>query len=332
MRTNGGRHAECACCFGGRYFGGFTLVELLVVIAIVGVLISLLLPSIQAAREAARRIQCANNLKQIALAAANYESAHGHLPPSALLDEAEKTYGGVAYPVVDHHLGNQYSWAVLLLPYLEQQNLYDRFDLSKPAFQQDENPQAQFVPGYLCPSDEAQDRYFSDPELSEGKLFAKGNYAGYVSPFHVDLQLVFPGALTVIGQPLRSIEDGLTNTIAFSEVRTLDMPSDERGAWVLPWAGASILSFDMHHKCSSGGYYCPEDRYYRADPRSLGLTQTPNAYGGLVKDTLHLCHEGSELQQQSDLQRMPCTKWRWPIGLDSLGTIPPPHAACIPEG
>jgi len=298
----------------------FTLVELLVVIAIIGVLISLLLPAIQAAREAARRIQCTNNIRQIGLAALNYESGHGILPPAAVLDSAEMEFGSETYPVVDHRLGKQFSWAVLLLPYLEQQNLHAQFDLKKSVFEQFQEPQAQFVSSYLCPSDEAFSRRFVDEKLTRGKSFAKGNYAAYVSPFHIDLQLVYPGALIVTGQPLKRIEDGVSRTLGFSEVRTLDATQDERGVWTLPWAGASLLSFDMHHLCASGSSQCPEDRYFRANPRSLGQTQTPNSQGPVL-DTLRLCSDS--LKTEAQLAGMPCRKWIWPIGLAGFYSASP---------
>jgi prepilin-type N-terminal cleavage/methylation domain-containing protein len=88
----------------------FTLVELLVVIAILGVLVALWLPAVQAAREAARKAQCANNLRQMALAVHNYESAHRRLPPSAVVD------------LTTTATGNNVSWGVhgRILPYLEQ--------------------------------------------------------------------------------------------------------------------------------------------------------------------------------------------------------------------
>jgi len=297
---------------GDRPRTGFTLIELLVVIAIVGVLISLLLPAVQAAREAARRIQCTNNIRQVALAALNYESTEGVLPPSTLLDSTELVYNGTPYPAVDHQAGKQFSWAVLLLPFLEQQALFDQFDSSKIVFEQSGDPQANFVSGYLCPSDEAPGRYFSDSSLTHGKRFAKGNYAAYVSPYHIDLQLLYPGAIIATGQPISRIEDGTSQTIAFSEVRTLDAEQDERGAWALPWAGASILSFDMHHECASGSFPCPEERYYRAYPGSLGHTQTPNGLGPTL-DTLHLCTGSVKVQAQ--LERMPCLTWSSPVGL-----------------
>ena len=93
-----------------RNRSGFTLVELLVVIAIIGILIALLLPAVQAAREAARRSQCQNNLKQLGLGLHNYHDVKGHFPIGA--DSV-----------------SQLSWRVYLLPYIEQDALFEKFDL-----------------------------------------------------------------------------------------------------------------------------------------------------------------------------------------------------------
>ena len=98
--------------------GGFTLIELLVVIAIIGMLIALLLPAVQAAREAGRRMSCQNNLKQIGLAVQNYTAAQGHLPPPKAGDTNFNTLG---------------STLVLLLPYLEEANRFARYDATLPA-------------------------------------------------------------------------------------------------------------------------------------------------------------------------------------------------------
>src|SRR6187401_3085395 len=95
-----------------RQLRGFTLVELLVVIAIIGVLVALLLPAVQAAREAARRMSCQNNLKQLGLACHNYADIVGVLPPAGTSS-------------------NEFSWCVHILPFIEQKNLYDQFNFNK---------------------------------------------------------------------------------------------------------------------------------------------------------------------------------------------------------
>ncbi|QDU62037.1 Type II secretion system protein G precursor [Planctomycetes bacterium Pan216] len=108
---------------------GFTLVELLVVIAVIGILVSLLLPAIQQAREAARRMQCTNKLKQLAVALHNYADAHSVLPPTAVNKLPFDCPGGLGYSV-DSEGNGQAPWTVLVLPYLDQQQRYDRFNLN----------------------------------------------------------------------------------------------------------------------------------------------------------------------------------------------------------
>src|SRR3954469_9382671 len=102
----------------------FTLVELLVVIAIIGILVALLLPAVQSAREAARRMQCQNNVKQLGLALHNYHDVHKIFPPSSIWpveSEIEKKNNG--------NLGA--NWVIMVLPYMEQQNLYNSFNFTK---------------------------------------------------------------------------------------------------------------------------------------------------------------------------------------------------------
>ena len=135
---------------------GFTLVELLVVIAIIGILIGMLLPAVQAVREAARRTSCANNIRQIALAVLNYESAHQHFPVNQIgPGMLDATHG-------DYEEG-YYSWLVPLLPHVEQNNLYNSFDRccnngdgdSYKVSNTHENAGAVATPvsTFLCPSD-----------------------------------------------------------------------------------------------------------------------------------------------------------------------------------
>jgi prepilin-type N-terminal cleavage/methylation domain-containing protein len=117
---------------------GFTLVELLVVIAIIGVLVGLLLPAVQSAREAARRMQCSNNLKQIGLAMHMYIDTHQKFPPGAW-NEANR--------------GNRLAWTVFILPFMEQTNLYNQFNFSHPHYTGvNLIPTATPVKMYLCPS------------------------------------------------------------------------------------------------------------------------------------------------------------------------------------
>ncbi len=123
---------------------GFTLVELLVVIAIIGTLVAMLFPAVQASREAARRMKCANNLKNIALALHNYQNANGSFPPSFSIEP------GTVQP------GKNGSWSVhgLILPFLEQANAYDMVDLTRPWSEQiDSSVPPMKIPVYFCPSE-----------------------------------------------------------------------------------------------------------------------------------------------------------------------------------
>ena len=119
--------------------GGFTLVELLVVIAIIGVLVALLLPAVQAAREAARRMQCSNNLRQLALASHNFHDAKGFLPPAFIGDNSDTPHGWA-------------TWAALILPYIEGGNQYAQWDVTRRVDKQPVAAYATQLPFYLCTS------------------------------------------------------------------------------------------------------------------------------------------------------------------------------------
>jgi prepilin-type N-terminal cleavage/methylation domain-containing protein len=146
---------------------GFTLVELLVVLCIIAILIGLLLPAIQRVREAANRISCANNLHQIGLAFHDYHNDFNKLPPCQLDNQGA-------------------SWAVLILPYMEQGNLYKQWDLSKSYYQQTDLARRSTVPNYFCPSRRSAD---TPPIVSiYGDVPSTGSYD--VATYNV------PGALS----------------------------------------------------------------------------------------------------------------------------------------
>lgn len=117
---------------GQRTTRGFTLVELLVVIAIIGVLVALLLPAVQAARESARRMQCQNHLKQIGLGIHNFEDTFKTLPHS--------------------RNDNRYTWAVEIMPFIEQKTLFDQWVLTKSYYTQTDAARLTTIPSYFCPT------------------------------------------------------------------------------------------------------------------------------------------------------------------------------------
>jgi prepilin-type N-terminal cleavage/methylation domain-containing protein/prepilin-type processing-associated H-X9-DG protein len=160
----------------GRGQRAFTLVELLVVIAIIGVLVGLLLPAVQAARETARRMQCSNNLKQVGLALHNYHDSRNAFPPGYISD-VDST---------GSEIGPGWGWASMVLPQLEQAPLFERINFAFPI----ENPinssvRVQSIPTLLCPSDPAPSLWMTTRRsLSTGVALgeicevASANYVG----------------------------------------------------------------------------------------------------------------------------------------------------------
>jgi prepilin-type processing-associated H-X9-DG protein/prepilin-type N-terminal cleavage/methylation domain-containing protein len=288
----------------------FTLVELLVVIAIVGILIALLLPAVQQAREASRRINCASNIKQLALAVQNYEASQKRLPAAGTYADPSQAYYLDSYVRIDLKSGTNYSWIVSLLPYLEEQAVYDQFDLTRKVTENSNNPQQAQPAVLLCPNDGAMGRFFelANSESGEQVRFGKANYAAYSNPFHID-SWFFSGAIWLYGRRLDQIIDGTSSTLAFAEVRTRDHPADQRGAWALPWSGSTLLSFDFHPEIYGKAGFADKDNPpigYEPSKLSLGLTQYPN---GPNPDVLYECPDMATAQ----FERMPCNdQWGVP--------------------
>ncbi len=190
---------------------GFTLVELLVVIAIIGILVGLMLPAVQAAREAARRIQCSNHLKQISLACQNYHSAFKKLPPSALVDLSVS------------NTSNNGSWGVhgRILPFLERIDLHERVDLSVGWDHQMAIDGVKVEP-YACPSDPGTDqpRY---PGGGRPTLYPTSYGFNFGTWFVFNPQsrkggdgMFYPNKL----MRYRDCLDGTSHTLLVSEVKT----------------------------------------------------------------------------------------------------------------
>jgi len=188
----------------------FTLVELLVVISIIGVLVALLLPAVQAAREAARRAQCTNKVKQLSLAIQNYVSANdGKLPPAS----PDKLHHGIF---------------TYLLPYLELSSLYDQIDVERRTYNTESDPlRMTVVNAYICPNYPIPP--FIDPATSNGREGALTTYqavgGAFTMPRQPNITSVGFGNMPLNGpfgwgltpKNLKDITDGTTNTLFLGE-------------------------------------------------------------------------------------------------------------------
>ncbi|MFO1023408.1 MAG: DUF1559 domain-containing protein [Planctomycetales bacterium] len=266
---------------------GFTLIELLVVIAIIGVLISLLLPAVQQAREAARRTQCRNNLHQMGLALHNYLDAHKTFPPAYVGDPfATGTINGVTYPDDNGNGPSGFAWGALLLPYLDQPALYNKLNFSIACW---DVSQAIAVKTplnvFLCASASsgrdgfAVSRYNASPAYAPANptvyspeiFFAHSHYvanAGVHQPWGrvTNFNNFYDGEpIPANGNELaaidgvffrnshvreRDITDGLTNTVFLGEHSSV--LSDKTWVGVVPF-GATCPKAPFPSDCNSGG-------------------------------------------------------------------------------
>jgi prepilin-type N-terminal cleavage/methylation domain-containing protein/prepilin-type processing-associated H-X9-DG protein len=183
----------------------FTLIELLVVVAVIGVLIGLLLPAVQKVREAANRVSCTNNLKQLGIALHNFESTNGHFPSGS--PEVFKDQSGYLSPQVQ------------LLTYIEQDNTYKKFDLSKGPFDEPNVTAATQKPKiFLCPSDPLQGldslMGWTNYHVNCGSWVHLRGWDGAFGPDYATTSNAPP----LFAVRIAEIVDGTSNTAAFSEV------------------------------------------------------------------------------------------------------------------
>ncbi len=207
-----------------RRTAGFTLVELLVVIAIIGILVSLLLPAVQSARAAARRMQCSNNLKQLGLALHNYHTLNGVFPAAEYIQIDSKNAGN---PTPDDWV--RWSWFAAVLPQIEQQAMADVYaeHLSKPrtgSFSYTNLPhKTTIAPTFMCPSDPANPKIHNGSTAANSQGF-HGNYVldagdGYFNEGGYANSAKLNGLFYVASKTrIDDIKDGTTNTLLSSEI------------------------------------------------------------------------------------------------------------------
>jgi prepilin-type N-terminal cleavage/methylation domain-containing protein len=222
------RRIRRAVCGGRVPHSGFTLVELLVVIAIIGVLVALLLPAVQQARESARRMSCESNLRQIGLAVHNQHDISGFLTPTTIGEASAAATQGFSIAEPDGFA----TWAVLLLPYIEQKNIYDLWDIKQQSSRQVVQAYQQQVKAYWCPSRLKQ-------VLSKSDFVAAGGGIGDYNPCQGTLpgvnngnddgafmaataEFQKSGSFTIVNSyrprvRLANITDGTSNTLMFGE-------------------------------------------------------------------------------------------------------------------
>lgn len=253
---------------------GFTLVELLVVIAIIGILVGLLLPAVQAAREAARRMQCSNNVKQLSLALLNRESAYKSLPPLG----DYQTSGSTVY----------WSMQTRLLPFLEQANLQNLIDFDRPIAQQPHVARVR-IPYLMCPS-EPNDRERQDsPTFVHYPL----NYGGNAGEWQIFQPPAGRGTGVFVvnrSTKLSEVTDGTSNTLVFAEVKAFTPYLRDSGspatAIPTPELPDDLLAFGGEFKAESG-----HTEWVDARVHQTGFTTTfspntpvPYAHAGKIYD------------------------------------------------
>jgi len=262
---------------------GFTLIELLVVIAIIAILIALLLPAVQQAREAARRSQCVNNLKQLGLALHNYHDTHNALPPGWI---------GVEANVPNMEGNSGFAWGAHILPYLDQGPLYNQLNFNQNCYDPAFNAAALngVLPVFRCPSDPSPEKWDMPEEANPANILVKlptANYVGNFGPLGPeDLcdAAPFPAAqckgagifMHNSATRLRDVTDGTSNTVFVGEHRT-----DTRAATV------AVTGFAWHSTWVgfvAGGA--------EAHARIIGVSDhTPN-HPSLHIDDYHSWHTG----------------------------------------
>ncbi len=219
---------------------GFTLIELLVVIAIIAVLIALLLPAVQAAREAARRMQCVNNLKQLGLAMHNYESSNGTLPPQMVL--TFNTAGGVAWK-------STWGASSRIVPFLEQSALYNAINYTnKVSDASNATAVAQSIKTFLCPSEVYPQPYSTTASTGVVTTHGVSTYGWCEGTWYTfggfSNRTPTPAAFGAnLSRTFAAFTDGTSNTLLAAEVKAYTPAYHDGGAVPAPLAGSTPMTY-----------------------------------------------------------------------------------------
>jgi prepilin-type N-terminal cleavage/methylation domain-containing protein len=239
----------------------FTLIELLVVIAIIAVLIALLLPAVQQAREAARRSQCKNNLKQIGLAMHNYHDSLNMFPAAiywrnfgsggVLMGSGSVGNNASMFPFMGH------SWLIAILPYIDQAPLYNQYNFNVAVTNgANANQVNKNLTVYMCPSDGSSNS--GNQYTNMGGSFGRGNYAasGYGRAGIADYQAVAISDRGLMGMNgnsrIATCTDGTSNIVASWEIRAGWNAGDPRGVWASGRVGGGLIANCLNNNPGPG--------------------------------------------------------------------------------
>lgn len=301
-----------------RRSAGFTLVELLVVIAIIGVLVGMLMPAVNSAREAANRATCSSNIRQLALACQNYDQSWKAFPAACTQTGAwASSYN--ANGVQPQPTNQRENWIIMILPFIEQTALFNSFvekfeennanhansrAIGDVAFEYLRNIE---IPVLKCPTDSNNRIQYTD---SNNKKWARGNYGANMGLTLADYLghdswWLNTGARGVMGPrhslSIGEITDGTSNTILISELRSGLSAKDCRGTWAMGGAGSSAT-------CRNG-YICGDDNgpNYLVEGSDDIFQCSASGMGVTSKDRQRLkmpCGEGTNSNRQATTRSM----------------------------
>ncbi len=291
---------------------GFTLIELLVVIAIIGVLIALLLPAVQSAREAARRAQCTNNMKQIGLAMHNYHSSNGGFPPPKIWSGSGRVNPGMLAINTTGH--------VMILAHLEQQPMYNSYNFSHAScnstyttntvvvgnYRVNTTVTSALISVFACPSDEAPETRTNSPDtptqysMFEARrcnyVFCTGWYTDYDSPGAINYRSPreYQGVFYMdLSSSVGDIKDGTSNTTMIGESQQEHVSANYGPFWGVGTHTStcgtvrppfySAAPYPAHLQWLPNANYHPATQAPTYNPRKLGYAWTMSSHhtGGL---------------------------------------------------